>query len=67
MSYDVPKNMPADGAVEALAEMAAGVAHELNNPLSVIAGRITGPWSRSPLPCELTPNSAYLPSIRSNS
>jgi putative nucleotidyltransferase with HDIG domain len=37
--YDVETNVPADGAVEALAEMAAGVAHELNNPLSVIAGR----------------------------
>ncbi len=38
-SYVVDTNTPADGAVEALAEMAAGVAHELNNPLSVIAGR----------------------------
>ncbi len=37
--YGVDTNVPADGAVEALAEMAAGVAHELNNPLSVIAGR----------------------------
>ncbi|MCL5280027.1 MAG: HDOD domain-containing protein, partial [Planctomycetes bacterium] len=37
--YGVGTNIPADGAVEALAEMAAGVAHELNNPLSVIAGR----------------------------
>jgi putative nucleotidyltransferase with HDIG domain len=38
-SYGVPANVPADASVEALAEMAAGVAHELNNPLSVIAGR----------------------------
>jgi putative nucleotidyltransferase with HDIG domain len=30
---------PAGTSVETLAEMAAGVAHELNNPLSVIAGR----------------------------
>ena len=30
---------PADEPVETLAEMAAGIAHELNNPLSVIAGR----------------------------
>ncbi len=30
---------PAENPVEALAEMAAGVAHELNDPLSVIAGR----------------------------
>ncbi len=37
--YSVAANVPADGTVEALAEMAAGVAHELNNPLSVIAGR----------------------------
>lgn len=35
-----PEASPADtSVVEALAEMAAGVAHELNNPLSVIAGR----------------------------
>jgi putative nucleotidyltransferase with HDIG domain len=34
-----PTPEAADNAVEALAEMAAGVAHELNNPLSVIAGR----------------------------
>ncbi len=37
--YGVDTNTSPDGAVEALAEMAAGVAHELNNPLSVIAGR----------------------------
>jgi putative nucleotidyltransferase with HDIG domain len=34
-----PGPEPAEDPVEALAEMAAGVAHELNNPLSVIAGR----------------------------
>jgi putative nucleotidyltransferase with HDIG domain len=33
-----PQSMPAL-SLEALAEMAAGAAHELNNPLSVIAGR----------------------------
>jgi putative nucleotidyltransferase with HDIG domain len=38
-SYGVDTNTTVDPAVEALAEMAAGVAHELNNPLSVIAGR----------------------------
>jgi putative nucleotidyltransferase with HDIG domain len=37
--YGVDTNTTVDPAVEALAEMAAGVAHELNNPLSVIAGR----------------------------
>ncbi len=30
---------PPPDSIEALAEMAAGVAHELNNPLSVISGR----------------------------
>lgn len=30
---------PADGAAAALAEIAAGAAHELNNPLAVISGR----------------------------
>lgn len=35
-----PKSeIPNPQSVEVLAEMAAGVAHELNNPLSVIAGR----------------------------
>ncbi|MBN2455231.1 MAG: HDOD domain-containing protein [Sedimentisphaerales bacterium] len=29
-----------DGALSAIAEMAAGAAHELNNPLSVISGRV---------------------------
>lgn len=35
----VPAEIAADASLEALAEMAAGVAHELNNPLSVISGR----------------------------
>jgi putative nucleotidyltransferase with HDIG domain len=34
-----PEPRSVDQSVETLAEMAAGVAHELNNPLSVIAGR----------------------------
>jgi putative nucleotidyltransferase with HDIG domain len=34
-----PQSLLSEFSVEALAEMAAGVAHELNNPLSVIAGR----------------------------
>ncbi len=34
-----PQPLLPASAVEALAELAAGVAHELNNPLSVIAGR----------------------------
>jgi signal transduction histidine kinase len=34
-----PQAKPTDDPVETLAEMAAGIAHELNNPLSVIAGR----------------------------
>ncbi len=38
-SHGVSTNGPVDTSVEAMAEMAAGVAHELNNPLSVIAGR----------------------------
>lgn len=33
------ESRPAERPIEALAEMAAGVAHELNNPLSVISGR----------------------------
>lgn len=36
---DRSKPGPPPDAIEALAEMAAGVAHELNNPLSVISGR----------------------------
>jgi len=34
-----PQSLLPPSSVEVLAEMAAGVAHELNNPLSVIAGR----------------------------
>jgi len=34
-----PQGGPIRDPVEALAEMAAGIAHELNNPLSVITGR----------------------------
>lgn len=36
---EAPAPTPTADPVEALAEMAAGIAHELNNPLSVIAGR----------------------------
>jgi signal transduction histidine kinase len=38
-SAPAPAPSPTADPVEALAEMAAGIAHELNNPLSVIAGR----------------------------
>ncbi len=34
-----PAEIAADASLEALAEMTAGLAHELNNPLSVISGR----------------------------
>jgi len=34
-----PRPKPAGNPIEVMAEMAAGIAHELNNPLSVIAGR----------------------------
>jgi putative nucleotidyltransferase with HDIG domain len=34
-----PELLPSPSLLESLAEMAAGVAHELNNPLSVISGR----------------------------
>jgi len=34
-----PAEIAADASLEALTEMTAGVAHELNNPLSVISGR----------------------------
>jgi putative nucleotidyltransferase with HDIG domain len=34
-----PAQMTPETALDALAEMAAGVAHELNNPLSIISGR----------------------------
>lgn len=34
-----PAEIVADASLEALAEMTAGVAHELNDPLSVISGR----------------------------
>ncbi len=37
--YGAAIDAPTDGAAEALADLAAGVAHELNNPLSVITGR----------------------------
>ncbi|MBN2180532.1 MAG: HDOD domain-containing protein [Sedimentisphaerales bacterium] len=33
------RSIPADISIKALAEMAAGAAHELNNPLAVISGR----------------------------
>ena len=44
-SPDIPPRLPPQGVaggadvLDALAEMAAGAAHELNNPLSVISGR----------------------------
>ena len=34
-----PEKGPAQNSVDALAEMASGAAHELNNPLTVISGR----------------------------
>jgi len=36
---DIPPETAADVSIEALAEMAAGAAHELNNPLAVVCGR----------------------------
>ena len=34
----------------ALAEFAAGAGHEINNPLTVIAGRANSSFARSPIP-----------------
>jgi len=36
---DTQPRIAADASLDALAEMAAGIAHELNNPLSIISGR----------------------------
>jgi putative nucleotidyltransferase with HDIG domain len=38
-SKDIQPQSAIEGSMEALVEMAAGAAHELNNPLSVISGR----------------------------